>query len=349
MSIGIFIGILLTFSPYVYGARRQNQCEAPCANVFAAASVCSDAACLCPTWIPSGPSCSACLAEYGDPTYAATISSYIATVCVCSDECNSVSAAIATCSSMPTCVCPTLSAIAPPCISCWETLGYTSDASDLSSILYNYCPTAISAEACSNQCDSISSLVSSCSSKAQCICPTVSLIGPPCVSCLSALGFVSDASGVSTDLSSIFSACALIPQIEVCSEECSSVGNAVSLCSPNEQCLCQTLSVVGPACISCVSSLGDMTGAATLSSFLATDCEFATTPALQTPHQTPTVTLPAVTSTVTATSTQVEVSTTQSIVSKSGVQQGGTDVFWMRYFPTIIGIFIIAGSLSLFI
>jgi len=335
------MALLVNFSITVYASeyiRRQNPCEGPCSNVLVAASVCSNVACLCPTLVPSGAGCSACLSENGDITGAVAISSYLATDCLCSLECDSVSSAIAVCSTTAQCLCPTLTLAGPPCISCLATLGFATDASGISSVLYTDCPIAQSASVCSNECGSITQAISSCSSRGQCLCPTLSVIGPPCISCLSALGLVTDASTISSYLATV---CNLIPSVEVCSVECGSVANVISICSPNDRCLCPTLSVVGPPCISCISSLGDTTEAATLSSFIATDCQIALTPAPKPP-----VAPSTATSTVLATSTTVTTSTSQ--VAKSGAQ-GVQNSVGLGYFTTIWFLSILAGSLSIFI
>jgi hypothetical protein len=222
-----------------------------------------------------------------------------------------------------------------------DQLGLSSDAAPISSYLYTDCPLAVPLQACSEACESIPLAISSCNSKAECVCPSLTVLGPPCTSCLSSLGLTAAYSTVVSDLLIASGLCALVPKIEICSNECGSVGNAVSFCSPNDQCLCPTLSVLAPACISCAASLGDTTYAATLSSFLATDCHAA---AASTPHiPTATVSGGGTTATVTATATTTT-GASQTTGAKSGAQG-----FSLSYISKVLVVLVVVGSVSLFL
>ena len=173
---------LLTFNVHGFEYyRRQNPCEIQCANVAIAVSICSNARCLCPTLAASGPQCIACLSANGDQTGAVTLSSYLATDCICSTECASVTSVFSACSSQLQCACPTLSVVGPPCISCLFSLGYPTDASPLASILTVNCPLEESAQICSEKCGSITSVLSVFLESSMCMSDSVSRRSAVCL------------------------------------------------------------------------------------------------------------------------------------------------------------------------
>jgi hypothetical protein len=226
--------------------------------------------------------------------------------------------------------------VGPPCISCLPAIGDAGIGASISSILTTDCPSVASAVLCSAECSSVTSAVSACSSKGQCLCPTLSVVGPSCIACLSSY----DSAAASTLSSYLGTVCKLLPTVEVCSAECEKVISAASICS-NAQCLCPSLSVIGPPCISCISNLGDVSDAATISSFLATDCQVA----LSTLTPTPTVTVthnlsptlpPSTTSLVLVTSPTIAGSTT-GVQSKSGSRALVGEIFGAGFLHIMLG------------
>ena len=343
----------------VYGLdfnRRQVNCDPQCANVAVAATVCSNAQCLCPTLSASGPACVNCLSASGDATGAYSISSYLATECpllasveVCSARCASVTSLATACNSKAECICPTLSVIGPPCASCLAVLSDNSDAIYVSSILATDCPSVASAAVCSAQCASITSAASACNTNVQCLCPTLSVIGPPCFACLSSLGLGSDVSSLSSYLATD---CPIVASAVICSAECSNIIQGASSCS-DASCICPTLSASGAGCISCLAALGDHTDAATISSYLANDCGAAPQAQPAFPLITlPPVTTPATNPTTVTTTVSGPTQNTASVSSQtrsSGAYGSGIDLMGTGYIQIIMLFSLLAGLLSVLI
>ena len=323
--------------------------------------MCSNAQCLCPTLSASGPACADCASACGDKAGACSISSYLNTECpllasieVCSARCASVNSLATACDSQAKCVCPTLSVIGPPCAACLSVLSDHTDALYVSSFLATECPSLASAEICSAQCSSITSAASACNSNPQCLCPTLSVVGPPCFSCLSSIGFGSDAMTLSSYLATD---CPLVASVAICMAECSNIIQGASLCA-NASCICPTLSASGARCISCLSALGDQSDAATISSYLTTDCGAATS---QAQPAFPPITLPPVTTTVSvqttvtttaissATETRPSTGAVSAQTGSSGAHAVGTEGLRGNYFYIIMLCSLLAGALSVWI
>src|SRR5271170_4025382 len=333
--------------------RRQVNCEPQCANVAVAATVCSNAQCLCPTLSASGPACVNCLSVSGDATGAYSISSYLATECpllasveICSAACASVNSLATSCNSKAECVCPALSVIGPPCASCLSVLSDNTDAAYVSSFLATQCPSIDSGAICSAQCASITSAASVCKTHVECLCPTLSVIGPPCFSCFSALGLGSDIASLSSYLATD---CPIVASAAICSAECANIIQGASLCS-DASCICPTLSASGAACSSCLSALGDHTDAATISSYLASNCGGAPQAQPAFPH----ITLPPVTtssgpSTVTTTVVSATTAGVSSQIKSSGGHGTGIEILAAGYIQIIMFGSFLAALLSVLI
>src|SRR5271170_2292692 len=171
---------------------------------------------------------------------------------LCDPQCSNLAIAETLCSNAQ-CLCPTLSASGPACLNCLSSSGDVSGASSISSYLATECPLLASIQLCSAQCASVNSLVTSCNSNFVCVCPVLSIIGPPCASCLAVLSDNTDAAYVSSFL---ITDCASVDPGFICSAQCAIITSAASACNTNVECLCPTLSVIGPPCFSCFSALG---------------------------------------------------------------------------------------------
>jgi hypothetical protein len=226
------------------------------------------------------------------------------------------------------------------------------DAVYISSYLVTECPSVASAAICSAQCASITSAANACSSKVECLCPTLSVIGPPCFSCISELGLGSDAAPLSSYLATD---CPIVGSAVICSAECVNIVEGASLCS-DAQCICPTLAASGPACVSCLSALGDRTDAATISSYLASDCAAATAiphaPAFHItlpPVSTPFTGLSTIpTSTISSAGGQNTVGVSSQIKS-SGGRGIGVEMVGAGYIQVIMLFSILTGLLTVFV
>jgi len=225
-------------------------------------------------------------------------------------------------------------------------LSDNTDAAYVSSFLATECPSVATAAICSAQCASITSAASACNTNAECLCPTLSVIGPPCFSCLSALGLGSDAATLSSYL---VTDCPVVASAVICSAECANIIQGAAICS-DASCICPTLSASGAACSSCLSALGDHTGAATISSYLATDCGAAPQAQPAFPH----ITLPPVTtssgpSTVTTTVVSATTAGVSSQIKSSGGHGTGIEILAAGYIQIIMFGSFLAALLSVLI
>ena len=229
-----------------------------------------------------------------------------------------------------------------------------TDAIYVSSFLATECTSIASAEICSARCASITSAANACNSNVECLCPTLSVIGPPCFSCLSSLGLGTDAISLSSYL---VNDCPIVESAVICSAQCSNIIRGASLCR-NAPCICPTLSASGAACISCLSALGDHTDAATLSSYIVSDCGAATPqaqpafPPFTLPSTTTVFTGPGTVTTTVISSTARNTGNTGGVSSQirsSSAYGSGIAIFGDGYIYVIMLCSILAGVLSVLI
>ena len=229
-------------------------------------------------------------------------------------------------------------------------LSDNTDAVYVSSFLATDCPSIASAEICSAQCASITSAASVCNTNVECLCPTLSVIGPPCFSCFSALGLGSEIASLSSYL---VTDCPIVASVVICSAECANIIQGVRLCS-DASCICPTLSASGAGCSSCLAALGDHTDAATISSYLTSNCGAAPQaqpafPQITLPPATTPSTGPAtVTTTVVGSATQ-NTAAISSQTRSSGAHGTGIEILATGYIQIIMFGSFLAALLSVLI
>jgi hypothetical protein len=117
----------ITPNPILNG--NPTQCSNQCGLINAALTSCTEASCLCPTFLAQGPECSSCFATV-NATQASLISIVISQctatisnpISACSAQCGLIFEVASSCGANNSCFCPTFLAQAPACSSCWATV-----------------------------------------------------------------------------------------------------------------------------------------------------------------------------------------------------------------------------------